>query len=106
MITALLIIAIGFLAGGATAATIIRWAGRQSDLPWATALRVGKVLSDGMDRVERMRPWGADRYRTIMPMPDGSCWSVTVVRHESEADAKLSLGFIESFEATVYKTRG
>lgn len=88
MTQAMLIIAVAFLAGGIATVIVVRWASRQTDLPWATALRVGRVLSDGMDRVERMRPWGADRYRTIMPMPDGSCWSVTVVRHDSEADAK------------------
>ncbi len=54
------------------------------------ATRIGQVLSDGMDRVEAMRHFGADRFLTFMPMPDGTCWSVTVVRHPDEAAAKAS----------------
>lgn len=52
--------------------------------------QIGKVLSDGMDRVDAMRAFGADRFLTFMPMPDGTWWSVTVVRHPDEAAAKGS----------------
>lgn len=50
--------------------------------------QIGKVISDG--RVDAMRSFGADRFLTFLPMPDGTCWSLTVVHHPDEASAKAS----------------
>jgi hypothetical protein len=52
--------------------------------------KIGEVVSHGMDRVDAMRQFGADRFLTFMPMPDGTCWSLTVVHHPNEATAKAS----------------
>lgn len=54
----------------------------------ALAASIGQIVSDGMDRVESMRTFGADRFLTLMPMPDGTCWSLTVVRHDDETTAR------------------
>lgn len=50
--------------------------------------QIGRVVSEGMDRVEAMRLFGADRFMTFLPMPDGTCWSLVVVRHADERAAK------------------
>lgn len=57
--------------------------------------QIGAVISDGMERVDRLRWTGADAFQTLMPMPNGECWSVLVRRFPDEPSARVALGRAE-----------
>lgn len=57
--------------------------------------QIGAVISDGMDRVDQLRWTGADAFQTLMPMPNGECWTVLVRRFPDETSARVAVGRAE-----------
>lgn len=61
-------------------------------VPQTLEHRIGTVIATGMDRVDQLRWTGADAFETLMPLPNGECWSVMVRRFPDEPSARATIG--------------
>lgn len=66
------------------------WPRRSASAP-SLEHQIGTVIATGMDRVDQLRYAGADAFQTLMPMPNGECWSVMVRRFPDEPSARVAL---------------